>query len=110
MGTKVLWPMKHDTGFPVRRASPTRPSTTPYETGPLHVTMLGCYVDYLRDSEQAAWLKKDLAAVDRERTPWVIVGMHVSAPPGVLKQEPTSLKFLSTTLQESMNSLVLRAM
>lgn len=23
-----------------------------------------------------AWLKRDLAAVDRSRTPWLVVGMH----------------------------------
>lgn len=44
----------------------------------MHIVMLGCYVDYLKDSEQADWLRRDLASVDRERTPWVIVGMHVS--------------------------------
>ena len=38
--------------------------------------MLGCYVDYGRDSEQHAWLQRDLARVDRSRTPWVIIGMH----------------------------------
>ena len=48
-----------------------------YETGPMHVVMLGCYVKYLRDSKQAEWLRRDLASVDRERTPWLIVGMHV---------------------------------
>lgn len=41
-----------------------------------HVAMLGCYVEYGRDSEQFAWLQRDLARVDRSRTPWVIVGMH----------------------------------
>lgn len=51
-----------------------------YETGPLHVIMLGCYVDYLEDSPQAAWLRADLASVDRARTPWLLVGMHVSLP------------------------------
>lgn len=41
-----------------------------------HVLMLGCYVEYGQDSEQFAWLQKDLASVDRSRTPWVFVGMH----------------------------------
>lgn len=41
-----------------------------------HVLMLGCYVEYGRDSEQFAWLQQDLASVDRSRTPWIIVGMH----------------------------------
>lgn len=49
-----------------------------YETGPLHIVMLGCYVDYAASSEQARWLRQDLASVDRSRTPWLLVGMHVS--------------------------------
>lgn len=42
----------------------------------MHVTMLGCYVEYGRDSEQYKWLLQDLAAVDRGRTPWLVVAMH----------------------------------
>ena len=38
--------------------------------------MLGSYVEYGTDLEQFAWLQQDLAAVDRHRTPWVVVGMH----------------------------------
>ena len=51
-----------------------------------HVIMLGCYVDYGRDSEQFAWLQRDLASIDRRRTPWVIVGMH--APWCASRQHP----------------------
>ena len=47
-----------------------------YEVAGLHVIMLGCYVDFSRKSEQYQWLEKDLAKVDRSRTPWLIVGMH----------------------------------
>ena len=32
--------------------------------------------DYARASEQYAWLLRDLAAVDRSRTPWLLVVMH----------------------------------
>ncbi len=42
----------------------------------VHVTMLGCYVEYRRDSEQYKWLLQDLAGVDRGRTPWLVVAMH----------------------------------
>jgi hypothetical protein len=48
--------------------------------------MLGCYVDYGTDSEQYAWLQRDLASIDRSRTPWVFVGMH--APWCVTWQNP----------------------
>jgi len=47
-----------------------------YEVAGLHVIMLGCYADYSRKSQQYAWLEKDLAKLDRSRTPWLIVGMH----------------------------------
>lgn len=47
-----------------------------YEVAGLHVIMLGCYADFSRKSEQYAWLEKDLAKVDRSRTPWLLVGMH----------------------------------
>ena len=47
-----------------------------YEVAGLHVIMLGCYTDYDRHSKQYAWLKRDLAKVDRARTPWLVVGMH----------------------------------
>lgn len=47
-----------------------------FEVAGLHVIMLGCYADYSRKSQQYAWLERDLAKVDRSRTPWLIVGMH----------------------------------
>ena len=42
----------------------------------MHITMLGSYAPYGRRSKQYAWLERDLAGVDRARTPWLIVGMH----------------------------------
>lgn len=47
-----------------------------YEVAGLHIIMLGCYADFSSKSEQYEWLEKDLAKVDRSRTPWLIVGMH----------------------------------
>ena len=64
--------------FPAVESHSHSPFYYSYETGPIHVTMLGCYVDYSPNSDQAEWLKRDLASVDRLRTPWLIVGMHVS--------------------------------
>ena len=40
------------------------------------MVMLGSYADYGEDSEQYAWLRRDLASVDRGRTPWLIAAMH----------------------------------
>ena len=71
-----------------------------YETGPLHIVMLGCYVDYLQDSEQAEWLKQDLASVDRQRTPWLIVGMHVRFLSGLYDQSPVQAIHLPSNALE----------
>ncbi|RLM58528.1 purple acid phosphatase 22-like [Panicum miliaceum] len=45
--------------------------------GAAHVVMLGSYAEFEEGSEQHAWLRKDLAAVDRRRTSWLLVLMHV---------------------------------
>uniref|UniRef100_A0ACD5ULI9 Uncharacterized protein n=1 Tax=Avena sativa TaxID=4498 RepID=A0ACD5ULI9_AVESA len=48
-----------------------------FEVTGVHVIMLGSYTDYDESSDQYAWLKADLANIDRKRTPWLIVLMHV---------------------------------
>lgn len=48
-----------------------------FEVAGVHVIMLGSYTDYAQDSDQYVWLKADLAKVDRERTPWLLVLLHV---------------------------------
>jgi len=64
--------------FPLPSAAAASPSPLyySYDVAGAHVVMLGSYADYARDSEQYAWARRDLAAVDRQRTPWVVVGMH----------------------------------
>eukprot|EP00271_Cylindrocystis_brebissonii_P015674 TRINITY_DN38638_c0_g1_i1.p1 TRINITY_DN38638_c0_g1~~TRINITY_DN38638_c0_g1_i1.p1 ORF type:complete len:661 (-),score=50.59 TRINITY_DN38638_c0_g1_i1:630-2567(-) len=47
-----------------------------FETGGAHFLMLGSYADYSPGSEQYEWLKKDLAKVDRSKTPWLIAVLH----------------------------------
>lgn len=47
-----------------------------YDVAGIHIIMLGSYTDFDKHSEQYKWLEKDLEAVDRSKTPWVIVGMH----------------------------------
>ena len=44
--------------------------------GPVHVVVVNTYA---RDvAAQRAWLKADLAAVDRKVTPWVVLAMHAA--------------------------------
>lgn len=44
----------------------------------VHVVMLASYARFEAGSPQFLWLEADLKSVDRRKTPWVIVGMHVS--------------------------------
>ena len=45
--------------------------------GPVHVTTLCSYAATGVGSIQYNWLEADLSAVDRARTPWLLVMMHV---------------------------------
>ncbi|EES16643.1 hypothetical protein SORBI_3008G036300 [Sorghum bicolor] len=44
--------------------------------GAAHVVMLGSYAAFVEGSEQHRWLARDLARVDRRRTPWLLVLLH----------------------------------
>lgn len=46
------------------------------DIGPAHVVSLCSYAATAAGSPQREWLARDLAAVDRSRTPWLIVMMH----------------------------------
>jgi len=51
-----------------------------FESGGMHVIMLGSYVDDVPAADamaaQLAWLKADLATVNRSRTPWLVGVLH----------------------------------
>jgi len=47
-----------------------------FKTGPAHVLMLCSYADTSPGSAQYAWLARELASVDRQATPWLIVVVH----------------------------------
>lgn len=55
-------------GFPC--CSPTA------EYGPVHFTLMSTEHNFSVGSDQYEWIVKDLASVDRSRTPWLIVGAH----------------------------------
>ena len=44
-----------------------------FEAGPAHVITLCSYADF---AAQLAWLRRDVAGIDRARTPWVIAMWH----------------------------------
>ena len=47
-----------------------------YEVGPAHVIVLASFFVYSSGSAQYNWLEADLAAVDRTKTPWLLVLIH----------------------------------
>jgi len=47
------------------------------EVGPAHLTSLCSYCAYHPGSLQYEWLLRDMAQVNRTRTPWLIVTLHV---------------------------------
>ncbi|GIL47011.1 hypothetical protein Vafri_3850 [Volvox africanus] len=59
-----------------RRNSPNPPFWYSFASGPVHFSMLSSEHDLEPGSTQQSWLESDLAAVDRCRTPWVIVMLH----------------------------------
>mmetsp|Transcript_21244 Transcript_21244/g.53472 ORF Transcript_21244/g.53472 Transcript_21244/m.53472 type:complete len:454 (-) Transcript_21244:7-1368(-) len=47
-----------------------------YSAGPAHFLHLASYAPFGDGSEQKVWLEKELASVDRARTPWVFAVVH----------------------------------
>ncbi|XP_068661549.1 purple acid phosphatase 22-like [Aristolochia californica] len=64
------WPM------PFEESGSTSNLYYSFEVAGAHIIMLGSYSDFDSKSAQYKWLKKDLAAVNRTRTPWLIVLIH----------------------------------
>lgn len=48
-----------------------------YEAGLAHVVALCAYCESTPDSAQFAWLERDLATVDRSKTPWLVMAEHI---------------------------------
>jgi hypothetical protein len=47
-----------------------------FEYGPIHFAVVSSEHSLRRHSEQWTWLVNHLAAVDRCRTPWLVLGIH----------------------------------
>jgi hypothetical protein len=45
--------------------------------GAVHIVMLGSYAEHGEGSEQHTWLRRDLTAVERQRTQWLVVLIHM---------------------------------
>lgn len=70
----------YNTRWPLPAAASPVPSASnlyySFETAGVHWVMLASYDDFSPDSEQYQWLERDLAAVDRRRTPWLVAVLH----------------------------------
>ncbi|GJP53861.1 hypothetical protein CLOM_g12986 [Closterium sp. NIES-68] len=64
--------------WPMPAAQSASPSNLFYsfESAGVHWVMLNSYSDFEPDSVQGQWLKRDLAGVDRSRTPWLVAVVH----------------------------------
>ncbi|KAL6978794.1 Purple acid phosphatase 15 [Sarracenia purpurea var. burkii] len=47
-----------------------------FNAGGIHFIMLGAYIAYDKTAAQYKWLERDLANVDRSKTPWLVVAWH----------------------------------
>ncbi|XP_065616753.1 purple acid phosphatase 22 [Quercus suber] len=64
------WPM------PYEESGSTSNLYYSFEVAGTHIIMLGSYTDFDVDSAQYKWLESDLARVDRNKTPWILVLLH----------------------------------
>ncbi|KAM3683846.1 hypothetical protein ACJW31_12G180000 [Castanea mollissima] len=47
-----------------------------FDAGGIHFIMLGAYIAYNKSGDQYKWLERDLANVDRSKTPWLVATWH----------------------------------
>ncbi|OLQ13473.1 Purple acid phosphatase 18 [Symbiodinium microadriaticum] len=62
--------------MPYAQSGSVDPNYWSRDIGPMHVVALNSYAASGPDSFQFNWLKKDLEAFNRKRTPWLVVMMH----------------------------------
>eukprot|EP00250_Pteridium_aquilinum_P017959 c23866_g1_i1 orf=384-1739(-) len=61
---------------PYRASNSTSPLWYSVKRASAHIIVLSSYSAYGRFTPQYAWLQQELAAVDRKKTPWLIVLLH----------------------------------
>ncbi|GMI84926.1 ARABIDOPSIS THALIANA PURPLE ACID PHOSPHATASE 27, purple acid phosphatase 27 [Hibiscus trionum] len=65
----------YETYFPMPTAAKDKPWYA-IEQGPVHFTVISTEHDWTQNSEQHKWMTKDMASVDRSKTPWLIFTGH----------------------------------
>ena len=74
-----------------------------FDWGNLHVAMMDAEHDWQMGSNQYSWLEADLAAVDRNKTPWLVVTSHRPVYTTPECEQKTHL--ISEIMQENLNPL-----
>ncbi|XP_028089671.1 probable inactive purple acid phosphatase 27 [Camellia sinensis] len=65
----------YETYFPMPTPAKDKPWYS-IEQGPVHFTVISTEHDWSQNSEQYDWMNKDMASVDRSKTPWIIFAGH----------------------------------
>ncbi|XP_014522753.1 probable inactive purple acid phosphatase 27 [Vigna radiata var. radiata] len=65
----------YETYFPMPTSAKDKPWYS-IEQGSVHFTVISTEHDWSENSEQYAWMQKDMASVNRQKTPWLIFMGH----------------------------------
>ncbi|XLS50057.1 hypothetical protein HN51_010734 [Arachis hypogaea] len=65
----------YETYFPMPTSAKDKPWYS-IEQASVHFTVISIEHDWSQNSEQYAWMKKDMASVNRQKTPWLIFMGH----------------------------------
>ncbi|PRW45579.1 Metallo-dependent phosphatase [Chlorella sorokiniana] len=78
-----------------------------FDFGPIHFIQYSTEHLFERGSEQRAWIEADLKAVNRSRTPWVVVGGHrpIYIDSKWFGQAPDGDQYVAKLLRESFEEL-----
>ncbi|XP_050386634.1 probable inactive purple acid phosphatase 27 [Argentina anserina] len=80
----------YETYFPMPTPAKDKPWYS-IEQGSVHITVISTEHEWTKNSEQYQWMKKDMASVDRSKTPWLIFMGHrpmYTSCPGFMSFDP----------------------
>lgn len=99
----------YETYFPMPTPAKDKPWYS-IEQGSVHITVISTEHEWSENSEQYQWMKKDMASVDRSKTPWLIFMGHrpmYSSAPGILGIDQRFVVEVEPLLLESKVDLAL---
>lgn len=99
----------YETYFPMPTAAKDKPWYS-IEQGSVHFTVISTEHDWSENSDQYAWMRKDMASVNRQKTPWLIFMGHrpmYTSSPGLFSTDNSFNKAVEPLLLENKVDLVL---